>query len=46
MAKAPAAGNVKTRLVPPLSYDEAAALQTTFLKDTAENIVKATALCP
>jgi len=46
MAKAPAAGSVKTRLVPPLSYDEAAALQTAFLKDTAENIVKATALCP
>jgi len=46
MAKAPAAGSVKTRLVPPLSYDEAAALQTAFLKDTAENIVRATGLCP
>ena len=45
MTKAPAAGSVKTRLVPPLSYDEAAALHTTFLKDTAENILSATDLC-
>jgi uncharacterized protein len=45
VTKAPAAGSVKTRLVPPLSYDEAAALHTSFLRDTAENIAKAAGLC-
>jgi hypothetical protein len=38
MAKAPRAGKVKTRLQPPLSADEAAALNVRFLRDTAENI--------
>jgi rSAM/selenodomain-associated transferase 1 len=42
MAKASAAGRTKTRLVPPLTYDEAAALNTAFLKDIAENIQSAT----
>ena len=31
MAKASAPGRAKTRLVPPLSFDEAAALNTAFL---------------
>lgn len=38
MIKAPHAGAVKTRLVPPLTYDEAAALSICFLRDTAKNI--------
>jgi uncharacterized protein len=38
MTKAPRAGRVKTRLVPPLTLEEAAELQVCFLKDTAENI--------
>jgi uncharacterized protein len=38
MIKAPHAGMVKTRLVPPLTYFEAAALSTCFLRDTAKNI--------
>ncbi len=38
MAKAPRAGSVKTRLQPPLSAEEAAALNVCFLRDTAENI--------
>lgn len=38
MAKAPRAGKVKTRLQPPLSAAEAAALNLRFLRDTAENI--------
>ena len=38
MAKAPRAGKVKTRLQPPLSPEEAAALNVCFLRDTAENI--------
>lgn len=38
MAKAPRAGKVKTRLQPPLTADEAAALNVCFLRDTAENI--------
>ena len=33
MAKASAPGRTKTRLVPPLSFEEAAALNTTFLQD-------------
>lgn len=40
MAKAPRAGKVKTRLQPPLSADEAAALNVRFLRDTAENIAE------
>lgn len=38
MIKAPRAGAVKTRLVPPLDHDEAAALSGCFLRDTASNI--------
>lgn len=38
MAKAPRAGKVKTRLQPPLTAEEAAALNICFLRDTAENI--------
>ena len=42
MTKAPQAGKVKTRLTPPLSSEEAAALNTCFLRDTAAAIVKTT----
>jgi uncharacterized protein len=38
MAKAPRSGKVKTRLSPPLTPAEAAALNIAFLQDTAENI--------
>jgi len=38
MAKASAAGRTKTRLVPPLNYEEAASLNTAFLKDIAQNM--------
>ena len=38
MAKAPRAGKVKTRLVPPLTLEQSAALNIRFLKDTTENI--------
>jgi|SRR5581483_5483743 len=38
MAKAPHAGRVKTRLVPPLSPDEAMALSGCFLQDVTANI--------
>jgi hypothetical protein len=38
MTKAPQAGRVKTRLTPPLSPEEAAALNTCFLRDTARTI--------
>jgi uncharacterized protein len=38
MAKAPIAGEVKTRLVPPLTPQEAAALNVCFLRDMAANI--------
>lgn len=38
MAKAPLAGEVKTRLVPPLTSEESAALNLCFLRDMAENI--------
>ena len=41
MAKASAAGRTKTRLVPPLNYQEAAAFNTAFLKDVAENLLAA-----
>jgi len=41
MAKASAAGRTKTRLVPPLTFDEAAAFNTAFLRDVADNIVAA-----
>jgi rSAM/selenodomain-associated transferase 1 len=41
MAKASRAGRTKTRLVPPLTFDEAAAFNTAFLKDIAANIAAA-----
>ena len=40
MTKAPRPGAVKTRLTPPLSPAEAAALNTCFLRDTTEALVK------
>ena len=46
MAKASVAGTVKTRLVPPLSHEEAADLNTTCLADVAANIVAAGAQTP
>lgn len=42
MTKAPQPGKVKTRLTPPLSSEEAAALNTCFLRDTAAAIAKTT----
>ncbi len=41
MAKASAPGRTKTRLVPPLSYDEAAAFNTAFLQDIAASLLRA-----
>jgi uncharacterized protein len=41
MTKAPRAGKVKTRLVPPLTNDEAAQLSVCFLRDMAAAISKA-----
>jgi uncharacterized protein len=38
MAKASRPGRTKTRLVPPLTFDEAAAFNTAFLQDVAANI--------
>jgi len=38
MAKAPRAGAVKTRLVPPLTPEAAMALSASFLRDVTENI--------
>ncbi len=41
MAKASAPGRTKTRLVPPLTFDEAAALNTAFLQDITDNLLLA-----
>ncbi|MGO9546557.1 MAG: DUF2064 domain-containing protein [Rhodomicrobium sp.] len=41
MAKASFAGRAKTRLCPPLTFEEAAAFNTAFLKDIADNLVAA-----
>jgi len=41
MAKASAPGRAKTRLVPTLSFEEAAALNTAFLQDVADNVLAA-----
>jgi rSAM/selenodomain-associated transferase 1 len=38
MAKASVPGRAKTRLVPPLTFDEAANLNTAFLRDVADNL--------
>jgi uncharacterized protein len=41
MAKASEPGRTKTRLVPPLTFDEAAAFNTAFLQDIAANVTLA-----
>jgi rSAM/selenodomain-associated transferase 1 len=41
MAKASLPGQAKTRLVPPLSFEEAAAFNTAFLQDIADNLMLA-----
>ena len=41
MAKASAPGRTKTRLVPPLTFEQAAALNTAFLQDMAGNLLSA-----
>jgi rSAM/selenodomain-associated transferase 1 len=41
MAKASAPGRTKTRLVPPLTFEEAALLNTAFLQDVADNVLLA-----
>src|SRR5436309_6081809 len=41
MTKAPQAGQVKTRLIPPLTPDEAAELNKSFLRDTTSIISSA-----
>src|SRR5215471_2327595 len=46
MAKASVAGTVKTRLVPPLTYEEAAELNTCCILDVADNIIAAAGLEP
>jgi rSAM/selenodomain-associated transferase 1 len=43
MAKAPRAGKVKTRLSPPLTLEESAALNVCFLRDTTRNIAEISA---
>jgi len=40
MAKAPHPGKVKTRLSPPLTLDQSAALNICFLRDTTQNIAE------
>jgi uncharacterized protein len=41
MAKASVPGRAKTRLVPPLTYEQAAELNTAFLQDVAANLLLA-----
>src|SRR5271165_6084051 len=41
MAKASCPGKAKTRLCPPLTFEEAAAFNTAFLKDIADNLIAA-----
>jgi rSAM/selenodomain-associated transferase 1 len=41
MAKAPRIGDAKTRLVPPLSAEQAAGLSACFIRDATENIAAA-----
>src|SRR5689334_23403310 len=41
MAKASAPGRAKTRLVPPLTFEQAADLNTAFLRDVAANLILA-----
>lgn len=44
MAKASIPGRTKTRLVPPLTAEDAASLNTSFLRDVADNLISASAL--
>jgi rSAM/selenodomain-associated transferase 1 len=44
MAKASIPGRTKTRLVPPLTAEDAASLNTSFLRDVADNLIGASAL--
>jgi rSAM/selenodomain-associated transferase 1 len=46
MAKAPRQGEVKTRLVPPLTAAQAAALSVAFIRDAAGNILAAAEAAP
>lgn len=46
MAKAPRVGEVKTRLVPPLSATDAAALSAAFIQDIAGNVLTAAQSVP
>jgi rSAM/selenodomain-associated transferase 1 len=46
MAKAPRPGKVKTRLSPPLTLDQSAAINICFLRDTTENIAAVVASAP
>jgi rSAM/selenodomain-associated transferase 1 len=46
MAKAPQPGRAKTRLIPPLTAAQAAALSAAFLRDVTENIVAASCDAP
>lgn len=46
MAKASVPGRAKTRLVPPLTADEAARLNTVFLRDVADNVLLAARHAP
>jgi hypothetical protein len=41
MTKVPRSGRVKTRLVPPLTHDQASALSRCFLRDVADSVVAA-----
>src|SRR5919198_824884 len=41
MAKVPRSGHVKTRLVPPLTHDQASALSECFLRDVAASVATA-----
>jgi uncharacterized protein len=45
MAKASAPGRTKTRLVPPLTFEQAAALNTAFLQDITDNLIEAGKRC-
>jgi uncharacterized protein len=46
MTKAPRAGQVKTRLVPPLTPEEAAELNSAFLRDLSMSILRACEMSP
>lgn len=46
MAKAPRPGKVKTRLSPPLTLDQSAAINICFLRDTTENIAAVATSAP